>query len=41
MISVARLKRFLFPNTLAWRLFLLSSIAALAGVAAVCSVHFC
>ena len=27
--------RFLFPNTLAWRLFLLSSIAALAGVAAV------
>ncbi len=27
--------QFLFPNTLAWRLFLLSSIAALAGVAAV------
>ncbi|MEM9329974.1 MAG: HAMP domain-containing sensor histidine kinase [Pseudomonadota bacterium] len=30
-----RLSRFFFPNTLAWRLFLLSSVAALAGVAAV------
>ncbi|MGI9351964.1 MAG: ATP-binding protein [Rhizobiaceae bacterium] len=35
MSSRPGLLQFLFPNTLAWRLFLLSSIAALAGVAAV------
>jgi len=35
MNSKFNLLNFLFPNTLAWRLFLLSSIAALAGVAAV------
>ncbi|MEM7214831.1 MAG: HAMP domain-containing sensor histidine kinase [Pseudomonadota bacterium] len=35
MKSVSGFWEFLFPNTLAWRLFLLSSIAALAGVAAV------
>ncbi|MEM9277744.1 MAG: hypothetical protein AAGA76_04160, partial [Pseudomonadota bacterium] len=35
MSSKKSLAQLLFPNTLAWRLFLLSSIAALAGVAAV------